>query len=90
MLLAADVDASLLERGAGHAAFVQVGLGNHLAALPAGLDDPALAGKELFVKRGGAFYSPAVRCRSAQRNFSAANSIDYYTGVRVVMEVAEP
>ncbi len=43
--------------------------------------------QELFLKRGGAFYSPAVRCRSAQRNYTAAGAIDYYTGVRLVLNL---
>jgi len=30
--------------------------------------------QELYVLRGGAFYSPAVRCRSAQRNYGDAYS----------------
>lgn len=46
--------------------------------------------RKLFVKRGGAFYSPAVRCRSAQRNCAEANSIDFYTGLRLVMELNRP
>lgn len=44
---------------------------------------------ELWVKRGGAYYSPAVRCRSAQRNYTASAAEDPYTGVRLVMEILE-
>jgi serine/threonine protein kinase/formylglycine-generating enzyme required for sulfatase activity len=46
--------------------------------------------RKLFVKRGGAFYSPAVRCRSAQRNHAEAESVDYYTGMRLVLELQQP
>ena len=46
--------------------------------------------KELFVKRGGAFYSPAVRCRSAQRNYIEHSVMDAYTGFRLVIEVEQP
>jgi len=49
-----------------------------------------LKGKELYVKRGGAFYSPAVRCRSAQHNYTEAGSCDYYTGFRLVMGATKP
>jgi formylglycine-generating enzyme required for sulfatase activity/tRNA A-37 threonylcarbamoyl transferase component Bud32 len=48
------------------------------------------AGQELFVYRGGAFYSPAVRCRSAQRNYGVADASYDYTGIRLVMELIEP
>lgn len=40
-----------------------------------------------FVYRGGAFHSPAVRCRSAQRNFGSENRANDYMGVRLVMEM---
>lgn len=54
---------------------------------PAEHTPPELANTELFVRRGGAWYSPAVRCRSAQRNYHTANAVDVYTGVRLVMEL---
>ena len=43
---------------------------------------------ELFVRRGGAWYSPAVRCRSAQRNYATVGAADFYNGIRLVMEVS--
>jgi formylglycine-generating enzyme required for sulfatase activity/predicted Ser/Thr protein kinase len=52
--------------------------------------DPYLIGKELWVYRGGAFYSPAVRCRSAQRNYAEASVATDYHGLRIVMELIEP
>lgn len=52
---------------------------NWAAAL--GLED-----RELWVVRGGAFYSPALRCRSTQRNFAEAHAATDYHGFRVVME----
>ncbi len=43
-----------------------------------------------YVFRGGAYYSPAVRCRSAQRNYGeGAAALDYH-GFRLVMELDEP
>jgi len=51
---------------------------------------PPFAGRELFAKRGGAFYSPAVRCRSAQRNCAEPHSIDFYTGLRLVVKLDQP
>lgn len=51
---------------------------------------PPFAGRELFAKRGGAFYSPAVRCRSAQRNCATVNSVDFYTGLRLVVKLDQP
>jgi formylglycine-generating enzyme required for sulfatase activity len=44
--------------------------------------------RELFVKRGGAYYNPARRCRSAQRNYATPDAADQYTGMRLVMELA--
>ncbi len=41
----------------------------------------------LYAKRGGAFYSPAARCRSAQRNYIDDLTPDMYTGLRLVMEL---
>lgn len=52
---------------------------------PSDLAPTELASSELFVKRGGAFYNPARRCRSAQRNYIAANGAEQYTGIRLVM-----
>ena len=43
----------------------------------------------LFAKRGGAYYSPAVRCRSAQRNYTTPDAEDPYGGIRLVMEIVE-
>jgi serine/threonine protein kinase/formylglycine-generating enzyme required for sulfatase activity len=40
----------------------------------------------LWVSKGGAWYSPAVRTRCSQRNYREADSFDYYTGVRLVLE----
>lgn len=51
---------------------------------------PPFAGRKLFAKRGGAFYSPAVRCRSAQRNCAEPHSIDFYTGLRLVVKLDQP
>ncbi len=45
--------------------------------------------QNLYVYRGGAYYSPAVRCRSAQRNYGSPHWPDMYKGLRVVMEVVE-
>lgn len=45
-----------------------------------------LAERELWVVRGGASYSPALRCRSTQRNFAEAQSATDYHGLRIVME----
>lgn len=42
---------------------------------------------QYFVYRGGAFHSPAVRCRSAQRNFGSENRANDYMGVRLVVEM---
>lgn len=44
--------------------------------------------RELWVRRGGAWYSPAVRCRSAQRQYSTAGTPNFYNGIRLVMEVS--
>ncbi len=56
--------------------------------------DPSLAGKELYVRRGGAYYLAAVRCRSAQRNFGQRNipssEVLLWHGFRPVMELIEP
>lgn len=43
--------------------------------------------QQLYVIRGGAYYSPAVRCRSAQRNYGDASTPGMYTGFRPVMEI---
>lgn len=40
----------------------------------------------LVVRRGGAFYNPALRCRSAQRNWTLWDVADPYTGFRLVLE----
>jgi len=44
---------------------------------------------ELWAKRGGALYSPAVRCRSAQRNYASTTNEDPYTTTRLVVEFLE-
>jgi len=59
---------------------------------PSELAPPEFQSSELYVKKGGAWHSPAVRCRSAQRNFmsprfSDPSAADRYTGFRVVMEL---
>jgi formylglycine-generating enzyme required for sulfatase activity len=46
--------------------------------------------RNLYVLRGGASYSPAVRCRSAQRNYSDPAAFGRHTGLRVVMEERLP
>ncbi|MFQ5492314.1 MAG: formylglycine-generating enzyme family protein, partial [Phycisphaerae bacterium] len=51
--------------------------------------EPELAKRELWVYRGGAYYSPAVRCRSTQRNRGQADSWTDYHGFRLVMELLE-
>lgn len=48
---------------------------------------PEFKGRELYVQRGGAWSSAAVRCRSAQRNFIEPQALNFYTGVRLVMEM---
>lgn len=49
--------------------------------------DPQSNVQKLFVKRGGSWYSPAVRCRSTQRNYISSHVMDMYTGLRLVMEM---
>jgi len=51
------------------------------------LDTPELAAQELWVYRGGASYSSALRCRSTQRNYGVANRATDYHGFRIVMEM---
>ncbi len=46
---------------------------------------PELA-KELRVLKGGAWYSPAVRCRAAQRNYGHPMGADRWWGLRLVIE----
>ena len=56
---------------------------------PEYVTDPAVTPEQkrnLYVLRGGAYYSPAVRCRSAQRNYGDANTPGMYWGFRIVME----
>jgi len=51
--------------------------------------DPAVTTEQkrnLYVLRGGAYYSPAVRCRSAQRNYGDVDTPGMYWGFRIVME----
>jgi formylglycine-generating enzyme required for sulfatase activity len=47
---------------------------------------PVGAVGQLWAKKGGAWYSPAVRTRCAQRQFAPADHSDFYTGVRIVLE----
>jgi formylglycine-generating enzyme required for sulfatase activity len=54
------------------------------------VNEPQHQGEELFVHRGGAYYSPARRCRSTQRNYGEADSVDQYVGVRLVLEKGAP
>ena len=58
------------------------------ARLPPHLEHPQSV--KLFVLRGGAYNSPAVRCRSTQANASVESGINRYFGVRLVMEVGQP
>ena len=48
--------------------------------------DPDPMREVRVVRRGGAFYSPALRCRSAQRNWTLWDVPDPYTGFRLVLE----
>lgn len=48
--------------------------------------DPDPMREVRFVRRGGAFYSPALRCRSAQRNWIDSDVSDIYTSIRLVLE----
>jgi formylglycine-generating enzyme required for sulfatase activity len=53
-------------------------------------DSSAPANLEMFIQRGGAWYSPAVRCRSSQRNSVPLRETDStygYNGLRLVMEL---
>ena len=43
----------------------------------------------VFVVKGGAVYSPEIRCRSAQRNFTAPNQEAPYWGFRLIMELGD-
>lgn len=45
---------------------------------------------KFYVYRGGAYYSPAVRCRSAQRNYGEGKSTLDYQGLRLALELDEP
>ncbi len=45
---------------------------------------------ERVVQRGGANYSPAKACRSAQRNYLRPRDILSNTGFRIVLEMQEP
>ena len=50
---------------------------------------PANAKQNLYVLRGGAYYSPEKRCRSAQRNCCDASEPNRYWGFRIVMEESQ-
>lgn len=52
--------------------------------------DVAESGPTLYVQRGGAYYSAAVRCRSAQRNYCTADAESQWTGFRIVLELEGP
>lgn len=52
--------------------------------------DPEHQKLELWTQRGGAYYSPAVKCRSTQRNYVALDGEGLYTGLRIIMEFVEP
>jgi formylglycine-generating enzyme required for sulfatase activity len=54
------------------------------------IGDSAPLDSRYWVIRGGAYYSPAVRCRSAQRNFSPEDIPFQYLGLRLVVELMEP
>ena len=54
--------------------------------------DPAVTPEQaenLWVQRGGAYYSPAVRCRCSQRNYSDPYTPGRYAGLRIVLEVGQ-
>ncbi len=55
-------------------------------------DPVSSAQGELFAMRGGAIYSPAERCRSAQRNYTTEDYLDTagHVGFRLVMESKTP
>ncbi|GJM24333.1 MAG: hypothetical protein DHS20C16_07480 [Phycisphaerae bacterium] len=42
-----------------------------------------------FVVKGGATYSPAIRCRTAQRNYTDPTGRTAYHGLRLVMELGD-
>ncbi len=46
--------------------------------------------KELYASRGGAFYSAAKRCRSAQREYVEKHASSNAMGFRLVMEKIQP
>ena len=55
--------------------------------------DPSVSPQQaqnLYVVKGGALYSPAVRCRPAQRNYGELQTPAMYWSFRVVMEVGRP
>jgi len=52
--------------------------------------DPRLRDKTLWAYKGGAYYSPSVRCRCAQRNFGTGDLPSDYNGLRLVMELEVP
>lgn len=53
---------------------------------PEGILTTGIRLAELWAKRGGAYYSPAVRCRSAQRNYASTTNEDRHTSTRLVVE----
>ncbi|NOX58935.1 MAG: protein kinase [Planctomycetes bacterium] len=46
-------------------------------------------GEEFRVTRGGALYSPGIRCRNAQRNYAEPAAATAYHGFRLIMEVGD-
>jgi formylglycine-generating enzyme required for sulfatase activity len=45
--------------------------------------------KHLYVLRGGAYYSPAVRCRCTQRNYGDERTPNEYAGFRIIAELGK-
>ncbi len=51
------------------------------------LTEQEWVGKEFYVKKGGGYYGSVDRCRTTQRYPMTSSWTDYYTGVRIVMEL---
>lgn len=56
---------------------------------PGEFAEPAHRDLDLVTIRGGAYYSPARRCRTAQRNYTMRNQPGQYTGLRLILEISE-
>jgi formylglycine-generating enzyme required for sulfatase activity len=54
---------------------------------PGAFADAEHRDQELWVQRGGGYYSAPKRCRSSQRNYTTTDGVHHYMGVRLVMEV---